>query len=249
MESPRPAMRGKYSIRNPLWNFVFRGLDALLNVFVQVQTRLGLQAHPQVPRLPHRILISNAAHLGDVIVATSLLPALRSAFPQVEFGFLIGSWSQPVLQDHPLVRNIHILDHWMQNRASVSKWEKWRIYRRTRAKALREIKAAQYDIAIDLYWNFPNTLPLLWQAGIPIRAAFGSAGFGPLATHCVELSDINQHISERCRTLLRRLGVGEQSLSKMTPILPPVTDEVKVQLDDELHRAGMHSSDFLVFHP
>ena len=213
---------------------------------------LGLLLRPQKQRKalsPKRILLSNIAHLGDVIVATSVLPALKSAYPDAEIGFLIGSWCLPLMQGHPLVSQCHILDHWMHNRTALSRREKWRIYRRTRAAALTEIKSARYDLAIDLYSGLPNTLPLLWQTKIPTRAGYSSAGFGPLATHCLDLTESRQHMSERHRELLRLLGVAETDLTKMAPVLPPVPTKALEELREELNTLGLHFGEYVVFHP
>ncbi len=244
MEKPKPAMRGHYSIRNPAANLLFRTTDALLRL------TLGQRDPPPiVPASVRRILISNIAHLGDVIAATAVLPALQDRFPGAEFGFLVGSWSLPVLEGHPLVTRRHLLDHWKMSRAPLPRREKWKVYRRTRRQALREIKDAGYDLSVDLYWNSPNTLPLLWQAGIPIRAGYGSAGLGPLATHCLELSESRLSVSERHRALLARLGLPETSLAKMTPTLPPVSASADAQAAAALEAAGIPADDFLVFHP
>jgi len=236
-------MRGHYSIRNPVANRVLRILDAVLRLIYRHRVP------PTIPADVRRILISNIAHLGDIIVATSVLPALQDRFPGVEFGFLVGSWCVPILEGHPLVARCHVLDHWMHTRAKVPFREKWRIYQRTRTKALREIKAVKYDLAIDLYWNMPNTLPFLKQTGIPIRAGYGSAGFGPLATHCLELSESRDHISERHRKLLALLSVENHSLSLMQPVLSPVSAEMQGQMAERLRKFGIKLRNYIVFHP
>jgi len=243
MDTPLPAMRGHYSIRNPAANASLRALDATLRLLVRARPVSGPVAAPR------RILISNIAHLGDVIVATSVLPALHAAYPQAEFGFLIGSWSLPVLEGHPLVTRRHVFDHWMQSRASAPRREKWRVHRRTRAPALREIRAVGYDLAIDLYWNMPNTLPLLWQARIPVRVGYGSAGFGPLATHCLELSEARDHVLERHRVLLGLLLVDAHCLSLMRPTLPPASSQTLADVTARLREMGVNQENYVVFHP
>jgi len=59
---------------------------------------------PAASRTPRRILVANTAHLGDLVLATSVLPALKSAHPEAEIGFLCGGWNQPLAEGHPLVR-------------------------------------------------------------------------------------------------------------------------------------------------
>src|ERR1700757_1328965 len=68
------------------------------------------------PEDPKRILVLNGAHIGDIVISTSILPILRSAYPNAQIGFVTGSWSQMVLKDHPDVYFIHCVDHWWINR-------------------------------------------------------------------------------------------------------------------------------------
>jgi ADP-heptose:LPS heptosyltransferase len=254
VDTPKSPVRGKYSIRNPGINFLFRAMDAFLRLFVL--SRKG-QATPAAPK---RILISDIVHLGDVIMATALLPVLKSAYPQARIGFLVGSWSQSIVENHPLVDEVHILDHWMHNRAAISKRKKILHYLRTRQKALRQIRAARYDVAFDLYWNFPNTLPLLWQAKIPMRVGYESGGFGPLATHALEFGDKRLHAAQRFLDLLKRLPriktVLEGADLQLHPILPSLSEQDLVSEQDpgiaafevEMRTAGLWGKDYLVCH-
>ncbi len=250
MDTPKPPVRGRYSIRNPAVNVLFRGMDALLTLCARARPAASLET------LPRRILISDIAHLGDVLMATALLPVLKSAYPDAKIGFLVGSWAQPVLKDHPLVDEVHVLDHWAYNRARLSKRKKFLHYLRTRREALRQIKAARYDVAFDFYWNFPNTLPLLWQANIPMRVGYESGGFGPLATHCLEFGDKRLHASRRfwdlVRTLPRVAGAEAQTapVPALRPVLPPLDahDAGVAALGAALAEAGLRGKDYLVFH-
>ena len=156
-------MRGHYSIRNPVANRVLRILDAVLRLIYRHRVP------PTIPADVRRILISNIAHLGDIIVATSVLPALQDRFPGVEFGFLVGSWCVPILEGHPLVARCHVLDHWMHTRAKVPFREKWRIYQRTRTKALREIKAVKYDQGIFITRFAISVISSFGLTGVVIR--------------------------------------------------------------------------------
>lgn len=144
---------------------------------------------------PRKILVCNFAHLGDVVISTSILPALKKKFPNAEIGFLCASWSSFVLKNHPLIKKIHLLDHWKLSRAKLSFWKKIKLYFSMRKKALKEIKAEKYDIGIDLIHYFPNSIFLLWQAKIPTRIAYTSAGFESLLTHPKIWEDSDKYMS------------------------------------------------------
>ncbi len=242
MDTPLPVMRGKYCRRHQLLNLAMQCVDTLLSIF------RPFRAHGKEIEPPQRLLITNLAHLGDLVVATSLLPVLKNAFPECRIGFLIGSWAKPVLQGHPLVDDIHLLDHWGANRTTTPRGEKIRRYLRTRRQALGEVRAARYDAALDLHWNFPNTLPFLWQARIPARIGYGSGGFGPLATHCLDFDSQPLYIAARYLALVRKLPVRESDLAQAAPNLPPVSETDAAALDRELQASGGSGSDYVVFH-
>jgi len=222
-------------------NFAMRAMDAALSASRPL--RAGGAVEP-----PRRLLIANLAHLGDLVVATSILPVIKSAFPECRIGFLIGSWARPVLQDHPAVDDLHTLDHWSFNRAAGSRQDKVRHYLETRRQALREVKAAGYDVALDLCWNFPNTLPFLWQARIPTRIGYRSGAGGPLATHPIDFDERPLHAAERHLALVRTLPVRESDLAHAAPALAPVSAADRAALDRELRTAGLAGGDYVVFH-
>ncbi len=242
MDSPLPVMRGAYCRRSRALNFAMQATDFALSVSRPLRAREG------VIRPPSRLLIANVAHLGDLVVATAILPVLKSAFPECKIGFLIGSWARPVLDGHPLVDDIHILDHWATNRASAPRRDKLRRYFQTRRHALREIKAARYDAAIDLCWSFPNTLPFLWQAQIPVRIGYRSGGGGPLATHSLDFDARALHVSERHLALVRLLPVSAENLAKAAPALAPVSGADAAAWQREMQAANLTSGGYIVFH-
>ncbi|MBS1911940.1 MAG: glycosyltransferase family 9 protein [Bacteroidetes bacterium] len=55
-----------------------------------------------------RILIYKLDHMGDVLLATPALRAIRRRFPEAEIRIVVGEWSQTVLQNNPNVDEIVI---------------------------------------------------------------------------------------------------------------------------------------------
>ena len=164
-----------YRIKNKLSLLIIRIIDILLSPLHKKSTQ----------KIPKRILLANGAHLGDVLIATQVIPSIKKKYPDAEIGFLSGSWSKQVLLQTPNIDHIHIFDHIYLNRSSKNIFQ----HLKTRKKALQEIKALSYDMAIDLYSYFPNCLPLLWVAKIPTRIGFTSGGFGPLLTQKIDWID------------------------------------------------------------
>jgi ADP-heptose:LPS heptosyltransferase len=208
-----------YLINNPVAKAVLRCIDACL-----------LRAKKHTPTsTPKRVLICNIAHLGDVVIATSVLPVLRQAFPHAQLGFLAGSWSKLILEKHPLVDFVHCVDHWKLNRSHSALWKKFWIYVQTRSTALKEIRALKYDCAVDLYVYFPNCSALLWQAAIPVRLGYTSGGFGPLYTHRLEWQPSQDHLSIYHLKLIQQLPTGVFYAQNLRPTLAPICADAQTK--------------------
>ncbi|MCH9703655.1 MAG: glycosyltransferase family 9 protein, partial [Chlamydiae bacterium] len=132
------------------------------------------------------------AHIGDVILTTSLLKPIKEAFPNMKLGMLINSCARPIVEGQ--VDHLHIFDHWKLGGNS-----------RDCKKVIEEIKG--YSIAVDCNFHYPNSSPLLWQAKIPTRIGFTSAGFGPLLTHSYSWQTEDVPAPQIYARLLKPLGI------------------------------------------
>lgn len=173
--------------------------------------------------MPRRVLIAVGGHLGDAVIASAVFPLVREVWPEAEIGVLTGSWSRAVLHEHPLVRWIHTVDHWKLNRSGAGTAVRLRRHAATRRRALREICEVGYDVAVDLHPFFPNSIPLLRQAGIPVRAGYTSGGFARLLTHPIEWREAERHLAESHRDLLAALDPRFARVARLAYSLPPVT--------------------------
>ncbi len=77
--------------------------EPLLHAF---STLVG-SAHGWKPiRNVRRIVIYKLDHLGDVLLATPAIRAIRHRFPHAEIKIVVGEWSKPVLENNPHVDEI-----------------------------------------------------------------------------------------------------------------------------------------------
>lgn len=209
---------GGYLVQSRWKNWLLLVLDTAL-ALSRPFARKGFPIPP-----PRRILLCNGAHLGDVLVSTAVLPVLKERFPDAEIGFLIGSWGRPILEGNPLVDRIHVVDHAYLNRSATGLRAKLRRHRETARAALRGIREARYDAAIDLYCHVGNSISLLRRAGIPVRIGYGTGGFGPLLSHQAEWCYTDRHMAEYQLALLRFLPSGGAVDGAACPpayLLPP----------------------------
>ena len=201
-------LRGKYLIPFLMPYISRRLLDILIGLFV-------LRSEVQKISPPKKILLVNWAHLGDVVMSTSIIDLLKSKFPDYQIGFLSGSWSKSVIEDHIFIDRIHYIDHWKHNRSSLSKFKKIITYLIMRYRAIKEIKEYGYDVAINLNYFVPSAIPVLWAANIPIRISYTSAGYAPMITHQYDWKDENKHVTSYFAELLQPLGVSQKNVDSL----------------------------------
>src|SRR3974377_1282456 len=97
---PEKKTKRGYMLRREPWNTLLWSFDRASSI---LRVR---RSTPAIPSAPRRILVSNIAHLGDVLNATAVIPALRNAFPQAEIGFLTSSWARAIIENNPEIKYI-----------------------------------------------------------------------------------------------------------------------------------------------
>jgi ADP-heptose:LPS heptosyltransferase len=230
-------LKGRYLVRNPLWNAWLRASDAVLGL---------RERRPAAPAPPRRLLLAFGGHLGDAVIATSVLAPIRSAWPHVEIGVVTGSWNRDVLANHSDIRWLHLADHWKLNRSAMSWLARAIRSRSSHRAALREILDVGYDAAIDLYPYYPNASWLLDQARIPTRIGYVSGGGGPRYTHPLEWMP-GGHVSGDHLRLVATLGVVAVPAT-MGYKLPENIGGAAVDAARKLREAGASPDKCVVLH-
>jgi ADP-heptose:LPS heptosyltransferase len=114
-----------------------------------------------------RIALLKPCCIGDVIMATALLTALRRGYPDAEIDWIVGSSAATALRNHPDLRSV-IDSGPLANPAS-------RLG--SLLKLVNVLRNGHYDLAV-----VPDRSPLLgiavFLSGIPRRAGLDSAGRG-----------------------------------------------------------------------
>lgn len=193
-------LRGIYLIQNRWARRLMRCVDFFLKLLIFHRREFP------IVELPQKILVCNIANLGDVVISTAALRAIKRKYPDAKIGFLAASKSETAAKNHPLIDFVHVFDHWYQKpslRAIVT-------HLKTERRALREIRAHSYDAAIDLHPYFPNAVPLLYNTRIPVRIGYSSGGFSPLLTHSYPFADPGRYIGHAFLRLLTPFGVRSE---------------------------------------
>ncbi len=234
---------------------IYKKLKAWLKNFLRkviwaiYQHRIRSASHAESD-VPHRILVLNGAHLGDVVITTSIIPVLRSAYPNSEIGFLVGSWAAVAIQGHNEIANIHIADHWWHNRSSTNRFSKYFKYRKTRKVALKEIRDIGYDLALCVYpFYLPDFMDLAFEANIPNRIGFDVSLYSSLATVTVNVpQNPFVHQGEIQTEVLKPLALAKEYFLHRRSVLPMSTEKSEIEVCQLLNISKIDDLDYVVIH-
>ncbi|MGB9738742.1 MAG: glycosyltransferase family 9 protein [Chloroflexus aggregans] len=154
-------------------------------------------AHP-----PQRILIIKPDHLGDLLLATPALAALRTALPTAHLTALVGPWAAPMWQRLPELDALVTLPFPGFDR-TVAKPSRLTPYLLLLREALR-LRRQRFDAALimrdDHWWG--AALALL--TGIPRRIGFAHPLCRPLLSEALDYHP-RQHVTQQALDLVAAL--------------------------------------------
>jgi predicted lipopolysaccharide heptosyltransferase III len=139
---------------------------------IETQANYGLQ--PQALAPPRwdwsdvrRVLLVRLRSIGDTVLATPSLFALKRFLPDVKVDILVEDWVAPLLDNHPHVDNVVVLE-----RGGFM----------TRARVARELRAAKYDVVYNLHGGTTATF-LTRATGARYRVGFKTYQYAQLHNH------------------------------------------------------------------
>jgi lipopolysaccharide heptosyltransferase II len=145
-----------------------------------------------------KILIVRRGAIGDVLLSTPLLRALRENFPAAHIAYLVGRWSREAVLNNPCIDEVMTFNDRV--------WLDWFSHMREKIKTIRDIRSRGFDTVITLdgeFWfNF-----LLAFSGAHTRIGFDAEGSGFALTHTVPytISMMHSGVAHRAEMFLRLL--------------------------------------------
>lgn len=181
-----------------------------------------------------RILLIRPCCIGDVVLATSVLSALRREYPQAYITWAVGGWSRRAVEYHPALDNV--LDTGSAALPVKSLRGFWRF--------VRQMRRGNYDLAISLVRS-PLMSTAVWLSGIPQRAGLDSngRGFGYNVRATID-PDKRRHEAEIYLDVLRALTIDTSDCYANLPVLP----QAKTAVQQQLVQAGI-SKRYIVVNP
>ena len=182
-----------------------------------------VQGGPALPVAPRRLVVLKSCCLGDVLLATPLLAALRRAYPRARLVAGVGRWARPALLNNPDLDGLLDLETVGLGRLRPA----------VSTRVVRRLRAGRFDVALVLDRTPVLTaLPLL--AGIPVRAGIDSAGRGfPLNVR------VPWEAVEHEAELFLRVGAALDVPTHDAQLRFVPTEDDHARADELWHQAGL----------
>lgn len=183
---------------------------------------------------PSRILLILPCCIGDVILATATLKALRRGYPQAHITWAAGSWSRAAIENHDLLDAILDTGPSALPVKSASGFLRF----------VRQLRGGHFDLAVSLVRS-PLMSLAVWLSGIPLRAGLDSGGRGFGYQICAKIDpDQPRHEAEIYLDVARVLGLDTAGCY----VNVPVSAENRESIRGILAARGVHAP-FLVMNP
>ena len=114
-----------------------------------------------------KVLLVRLRSIGDTVLATPSVAALKRFLPRVQVDILVEDWVAPVLDAHPQIDNVVVLE-----RGGFI----------ARARVARELRAAGYDVVYNLHGGTTATF-LTRATGARHRVGFKTYQYAQLHNH------------------------------------------------------------------
>ena len=191
-----------------------------------------------------RALVIKLRHHGDVLLTSPVLSVLKAQAPQCEVDALIYADTAPMLEGHPALAQLHLIDR---------NWKKQGLLAQARAEGalLQALRSRRYDLIVHLTEHrrgawLTRLLQPRWSVAPRLRrrSGFWTKSF----THLISYpGHALRHTVERNLDGLRRIGIHPLPEARGLTLVPGVAAEQRV--DELLLRHGLQAGNFIHVHP
>jgi ADP-heptose:LPS heptosyltransferase len=201
---------------------------------------------------PRRILLLRPDHLGDLVLTTPILDALKAHIPDAHITMMVGPWSSEVVARHPAIDCLLICPFPGFQRAAQKSLAPYILLLRI----AQQLRRNRYDLAINLRPDFWWGAGLLYLAGIPHRLGYAIEPGRPFLTRALPFHSPEPAPVSNLRLVSAALEtLGYSPLEQpYTPERYPLqfipTAEEQAWVTERLDKEGINpDSPIVVIHP
>lgn len=203
-----------------------------------------------------RILVIELWLIGDVVLATPMLRALRDRFPDAEITLLGKPHAEELLRGSGLADKVITFDFpWTAN---TGKYRPDRYDRIQIRNLIRRLRKENFDLTIDSRMDVRSNA-IAYATGAPRRIGYDFGGGSFLLTHALPASPNDHHKANDWLTLLQPLDDGRWNAGapatpanlgrRFAPRLQ-VSDDERLEAERHLRSLGIqHGEPIVGIHP
>ena len=183
-------------------------------------------------REPQTVLVFDFHLIGDLVLLTPMLEALRRGYPQATIVLVAGPWALDVLKGTKWVDEIVTFTApWVKRRQG------WRAWLRC-ALLVRELRKRHvWDLGIEVRGDIRQILMLLFS-GVKRRVGIDITGGGALLTDVLAAEPALVHVTHYHKRLCEILGVWPTGADYLPALC--LTPEEKLKVASERSFIGLH---------
>ena len=155
-----------------------------------------------------KILIVRTDRIGDVVLTTPSLAALKKKWPQAHVAIMVRPATQEIVEGNPFLDEVIVYDPQKDHHGVGGFW-----------RFITLLRKKRFDCAI-IFHTKKRTNLICFFAGIPCRIGYRNDKFGFLLTDPLE--DVrpkgDRHEAQYCLDVLKKLGVESSDLTLDLPV-------------------------------
>jgi heptosyltransferase II len=186
------------------------------------------------PKTFKNILIVRTDRIGDVVLTTPAIKAIRRSYPVSHIAVLVTPATYDLVNGNPYVDEI-LVDERQGRHKNLFGF----------LRLVREIGYKKFDLAIIFHTKRRYNLAC-YAAGIPCRLGYKNNKFGFLLTH--PLKDVRpqgkKHEAQYCLEVLKAIGIEANDLD----VFVPMQKEAEVWVSQWMQENSLRSNEFIVIH-
>jgi len=189
----------------------------------------------KIPGGMNRILLVSTTAIGDTVLSTPAIRAVRKSYPSAYVAVLAHQKRLAVLEGNPYINEL------IPYRGK---------YRQV-AALIKKLRDNKFDAAIVLHGNDPDIVPILYLAGIPVRAGWGESRFSFLLTHTYARPAEPAHLIRNRLNTAKTIGIADDGEKMDFFLSAKDTDGIETYLQSKgaagkkiigIHPFGSHAS-------
>ena len=182
-----------------------------------------------------KILVIRLRSIGDTVLSTPSLLALKRFLPRAKVDILVEDWVAPILEEHPCVNEVIAME-----RGSLA----------SRARVAKDLRKRRYDVVYNLHGGTTATL-LTRATGARHRVGYSTYQYSNLHNHqapspLVLWQQPKTHSVEQQLALLGWTGVP---VTDRPPTTVAVTKTAAAKVEADLRQSGLEAKKIALIHP